>query len=594
MFLAADSQADSADRLEVHSPCDEEGTARRRGAGTTPFRNPLKDLSLSLSVTPSPVPHSAVADALRTPPQTQTSALERPVPASAYSALASRIGPPARVHGSDSARSPASIFNAIGALLDVDGSRSSRDDADLPVRVVGSMWRTPYSSRPASRSSSVRAERVPAPSAHPCVTEARRPDARRPDARRPEEGVSLARPFSRGASSGPFAPALVAPPRAVSAPAQPRRSEHAVVASALCSSSRSVSPRCEDSLVDALQETREMQPDETAGLEDLLGFNALPLSPSTRVSAALESRASEGRAEDTMLSGEMTALTLGSAVDGPPRLLVASRMRRRHDFEDVRELVFEAIDGAPTTLMLAFGNERDLSVVVRSQTVQMRFDPSAPALAEEEEAFSVRPLVLRMPPRREGTLFVTFAPRRLGVYSGVLKLKCRQKSFTFLLRGENAIVHSLPVPLPFPSAGAPHERARVSEVTVEVGDERAHASRAPLEANSAAISHAVRFDREDEEDSMCSQVREQRAYIRDWLTRSSSRSCRSAQRDQAPIAILPLMPEFSGTSSPDLYRATFELRNQTSIGISASLRTPYSFLQVDASATDIEPFSSRM
>lgn len=483
-------------------------------------------LSAGAEAAVSPAMRTPLSERFCTPPIAMAIAQKRAAPASS---LSSRLGPPARVLSFDNTRSPASMHSE--AVPDDRGS--------LQPFVHASMWRSPCPT----------VGPIVAPMVGPIVAPTVGPiEAPMVGLGGPMEGVSLARPFGRSERA---AEPLQVARRVSSAPMHLRRCMDAGAQS-----------------TDSSLDTDEACEDEEEGLEDLLGCNASPFLPGE------ESRNEVGL-DDTLLTGVMTALTLDGAADGPPRLLVASRTRRRSDFEDVRELVFAAVDGAPTTLMLSFGNERDASMVVRSQAVQMRLDPSA----EAQEAFSVRPAVLTVPARREGTLLVTFAPALVGVYSGVLNLKCRQKSFTFLLRGESTIGCLPPQP-------CSHIRQSIHTA------EKVDVPRAP-----SSYASAVRSDGEvdgADEETLCSDACEQRAYIRDWLHRSSSQNCRSAQRDLIPIACSPSLPELSPTSCPDLYRATFELRNRTATGISASLRAPLSFLQPDASEIDLLPFSSRM
>ena len=62
-------------------------------------------------------------------------------------------------------------------------------------------------------------------------------------------------------------------------------------------------------------------------------------------------------------------------------------------------------------------------------------------------SFEVSPAELRVEPGQEGILYVTFTPQPeiVGVYSGALKIRTKNKAFVMLLRGKA---------LPMPSAAA--------------------------------------------------------------------------------------------------------------------------------------------
>lgn len=148
--------------------------------------------------------------------------------------------------------------------------------------------------------------------------------------------------------------------------------------------------------------------------------------------------------DQSMLTEATTALTVEPVHTScahlalPPRLLLTSKMRHRSDFDDVKELLFSTSAGQATTIVLTFSNRKDRVMKLRSQAVLMRFDASQPySSALPENSFSVHPQSLTALPNTEASLYVTFQPFGSGIYSGVLKIKCNKKSFTFLLRGEN-------------------------------------------------------------------------------------------------------------------------------------------------------------
>jgi hypothetical protein len=47
--------------------------------------------------------------------------------------------------------------------------------------------------------------------------------------------------------------------------------------------------------------------------------------------------------------------------------------------------------------------------------------------AEDMAAFDVTPKVLEILPGKEASLFISFSPSKVGIYSGVLKLRSRKK-----------------------------------------------------------------------------------------------------------------------------------------------------------------------
>jgi hypothetical protein len=54
----------------------------------------------------------------------------------------------------------------------------------------------------------------------------------------------------------------------------------------------------------------------------------------------------------------------------------------------------------------------------------------------KDEVFSVSPEELTIEKGSEGMIFITFAPKSEGIYSGAMRIKYHKKSLTILLRGE--------------------------------------------------------------------------------------------------------------------------------------------------------------
>jgi hypothetical protein len=135
-----------------------------------------------------------------------------------------------------------------------------------------------------------------------------------------------------------------------------------------------------------------------------------------------------------------------------PRLAIKSLKRdpSSHPF-DVKEVGFETSPNELMTVMLSFKNDRQKdyhSIQLISKTIFLRREPLYSHRKNEEvnqqesdegkdEIFIVSPETLGIPFNEEGMLFITFAPRQEGIYSGVLQIKYHKKSLTVLLRGES-------------------------------------------------------------------------------------------------------------------------------------------------------------
>jgi hypothetical protein len=154
-----------------------------------------------------------------------------------------------------------------------------------------------------------------------------------------------------------------------------------------------------------------------------------------------------------------------------PRLAIKSLKRDANNPYDIKEIGFESSPNELMTVMLTFKNDRlpskkgqdeSLPLVLTSKTMFLRVEPlysqrnqnqtilqkhlyKLPELSnqEKEEIFSVSPEKLDIAVNEEGMLFVTFAPKSEGIYSGVLQVKYQRKSLILLLRGECAEQFSL-------------------------------------------------------------------------------------------------------------------------------------------------------
>jgi hypothetical protein len=153
-----------------------------------------------------------------------------------------------------------------------------------------------------------------------------------------------------------------------------------------------------------------------------------------------------------------------------PRLAIKSLKRDANNPYDIKEIGFESSPNELMTVMLTFKNDRlpskkgqdqSLPLVLTSKTMFLRVEPlysqrnqnqtilqkhlNLPELSsqEKEEVFSVSPEKLDIAVNEEGMLFVTFAPKSEGIYSGVLQVKYQRKSLILLLRGECAEQFSL-------------------------------------------------------------------------------------------------------------------------------------------------------
>jgi hypothetical protein len=146
-----------------------------------------------------------------------------------------------------------------------------------------------------------------------------------------------------------------------------------------------------------------------------------------------------------------------------PRLAIKSLKRDENNPFDIKEIGFETSPNELMTVMLTFKNDHIKKNVtsstaaspiqLSSKAVFLRVEPlynkrntriiqknlqDVPSLnnEEKEEVFTVSPEKLVIPYQEEGMLFITFAPKYEGIYSGVLQVKYQKKSLIVLLRGE--------------------------------------------------------------------------------------------------------------------------------------------------------------
>jgi hypothetical protein len=135
-------------------------------------------------------------------------------------------------------------------------------------------------------------------------------------------------------------------------------------------------------------------------------------------------------------------------------MVLSQRQRKADDCSDVKEIVIRGSVGVETTIVLPFTNKRDKMQDICVKAVQMRFDtfksdPKSGLLRSPKltpggantstSSFNVQPSQFQMNPGADASIFVRFAPINVGVYSGVLKIRCGKKSFMLLLRGEATI-----------------------------------------------------------------------------------------------------------------------------------------------------------
>ena len=149
-----------------------------------------------------------------------------------------------------------------------------------------------------------------------------------------------------------------------------------------------------------------------------------------------------------------TTITLDEHYDadgGIPRMTLAPRRRNKDEFNNVKEVVVNGPLGVTTTIVLTFGNTKTHDLKMFAKAIQMRFDSfqasqssqqhsnvSADNILSEDVAFDVTPRTMLLAPREQASFYITFTPTRLGVYSGVLKIRTDKKSFVLLLRGESS------------------------------------------------------------------------------------------------------------------------------------------------------------
>ena len=327
--------------------------------------------------------------------------------------------------------------------------------------------------------------------------------------------------------------------------------------------------RCEDSLC----------------LEDLLGFNAppfridepedslpaLPTEGSGRCEANnndlpveepsigndddVASESLKWAADDTIVTAALTTLTIMPAEDSavkatlPPRVSIVSKARRTQDFEDVKEIVLQTEEARPTSAVLTFCNDKACDLRVQAEAVLMHCDEFSRDRHVDTEVtltvFSVRPSSLTLGPGSEAVLHVTFNPQMAAIYSGLLKIKCNKRFFTFFLRGECI---------------------RASED---------HHHHAPEEGLTCSLV-------KDDDISITSSAQRRNTYIHDWLSRSRSlvvsnvsSANNEAQLDSSAFSVYPSVPAFEVTSDPNTFRSTLQLRNRLKSSLTVYLRCPF-------------------
>lgn len=349
----------------------------------------------------------------------------------------------------------------------------------------------------------------------------------------------------------------------------------------------------------SVPQTRESLAEDSLCLEELLGFNVPPFkvfeseeepmfipakeelcrdkrlnSSSEGEDICTESPVEESLrwSEETMMTAALTTLTVVPAMDSalktdlPPRVNIVSKTRRRQDFEDVKELVLQTEVQKSTSATLTFGNNRGTELKIRAEAVLLHCDAVSQGdnefIASTQAVFSVRPTILSLSPGEEGTLHVSFSPGKGAIYSGLLKIKCNRRFFTFFLRGECS------------------ERApQICDNEVPALDNESH--------DTLLI---------DEEISITSTAQRRNNFIQDWLTRSRTHFNRPLERDvnidSGAFSFYPSKPEFESTLVDGVYRANIQLRNHLQIPLRVCLRSPFMGISFDQREADIPAFGS--
>eukprot|EP01033_Poteriospumella_lacustris_P007323 gene7323-5270_t len=169
----------------------------------------------------------------------------------------------------------------------------------------------------------------------------------------------------------------------------------------------------------------------------------------------------------TLDQSYMTKTTLMSHEEVIPRFAIKSLKRSSDETFEVKEMNFETAPGEYTTVMMVFDNNRPHPVTLKAQTALVRIEPMLSSVAgrmvdpdawdtmaeelmaqqneKSGEFFTVSPGEVTIPPYKEGSLFITFAPAEgvEGIYSGAMRIKQDRKAYTILLRGESAMRHSV-------------------------------------------------------------------------------------------------------------------------------------------------------
>ena len=337
---------------------------------------------------------------------------------------------------------------------------------------------------------------------------------------------------------------------------------------ATCLQGQDQDSRCEDSLC----------------LEDLLGFNAPPFRidepedshpalptegigrceannndfPVEEPSIGNDDAASESlkwAADDTMVTAALTTLTIMPAEDSavkaalPPRVSIVSKARRTQDFEDVKEIVLQTEEARPTSAVLTFSNDKPCDLRVQAEAVLMHCDEFSRDRHVDSEVtttiFSVRPSSLTLGPGSEAVLHITFNPQMAAIYSGLLKIKCNKRFFTFFLRGE----------------------------CIRASEDHHHPP--PEEGLTCSLL-------KDDDISISSSAQRRNTYIHDWLSRSRSpvvsnvsSANNEAQLDSSAFSVYPSAPAFEVTSDPNTFRSTLQLRNRLKSSLTVYLRCPF-------------------
>ena len=219
-----------------------------------------------------------------------------------------------------------------------------------------------------------------------------------------------------------------------------------------------------------------------------------------------------------------------------PRMVITGRRRYAGESSDIKEIVVSGCVGVETSIILTFANYKETPQILCAKAVQMRFDDlkshtqntnlNCPMLTPggantSKSAFCVSPQKLRIDANSDASLHVRFNPSSVGIYSGVLKIRARKKSFVLLLRGES-VEQNLPKALL--ESAKDVSSSQIGSTSISLVQHTADPKSRIGSNGKGAVDSLVNPENDP--------LRMRQIWMKDWL-------CRANQRGMAMVAMAP-------------------------------------------------------